>query len=186
MAYAEFAFVLYSYYYNTNHEIQIKQAHWNFVSQIVFFFIMKHNYIVMNCGFCRIIHKIGHKRMRAMEWRYWWWWCKWWEWICWLLPGIGTGIGMSSLLVRKLLTGTGTADDVIPFVLFVANTVEGRTVDTDASVAVEPTSAWRFLISVTERKLADNPSLDASDMDKGDVWSKDPTISACSKNCWKL
>lgn len=77
-----------------------------------------------------------------------------------------------------MVTGTGTADELMPLVLFVANTVVGRMFDTDESVAVEPTSACRFLISVTERRLADKPSLDASDMDKGDVWSKDPTISA--------
>lgn len=87
----------------------------------------------------------------------------------WLLPGIGTGIGNSSLLARLLLMGTGTADDVLPFVL-VAKTVVGRMVAMDdVSVALEPTSACKFLISVTERKLAESPSLDASDIDNGDV-----------------
>lgn len=33
----------------------------------------------------------------------------------------------------------------------------------------DTTSACKFFISVTDRKLSDNPSLDASDIERGDV-----------------
>lgn len=81
------------------------------------------------------------------------------------------GIGRSS---DTRLLGTGIAAVVTPLVLFFAN-LFGLT--DCVIVSVDPTNVCRFLISVTDRKLADSPSLDASDIDKGEVWSKDPAIS---------
>lgn len=48
--------------------------------------------------------------------------------------------------------------------------------DVDA-VAFSDTRWDKFFMSGTERKLSDKPSLEANDMDSGDVWSKEPTKS---------
>lgn len=40
----------------------------------------------------------------------------------------------------------------------------------------------KFFISVTDFKLHDIPSLDANDMDNGDAWSNEPTVSRKKNN----
>lgn len=93
-------------------------------------------------------------------------------WCWWLGLVIGTGISSDTRL-----PGTGTVVDT-PFVLFVVCIVLDIAYPGES---VDPTSECRFLISVIDRKLADSPSLDASDIDKGDAWSKDPTLSGRKK-----
>lgn len=45
------------------------------------------------------------------------------------------------------------------------------------TVAEPPTNDCKFRISVTERKLSERLSLEASEIDKGDVWSSESAPS---------
>ena len=93
----------------------------------------------------------------------WWWWC------CWLVPGTGISSETGFLIVADACCGSCCCDDI-------GGNDTGLPPDWCCCVCA--INGWRFLNSVTDLKLADRPSLDASEIDNGDVWSKDPALSA--------
>lgn len=75
---------------------------------------------------------------------------------------LGTGISSDTCANRVV-------EDVSPLRLDDENT---------AAEELLSSKCDKFLISVTDFKLHDIPSLDANDIDSGDAWSREPTVSA--------
>lgn len=79
------------------------------------------------------------------------------------------------------MLGTGISSDTVCLLVDAMATeapFEWENREVAAAAAPLSASCDRFLISVTDRRLQDCPSLDASDIDIGEVRSSEPIMSA--------
>lgn len=76
------------------------------------------------------------------------------------------------------MLGTGISSDTVCLLFSVDMETPFGWENNEFDVDTFSDTSWdKFLISGTDLRLSDNPSLDANDMESGDVWSKDPTKS---------